>query len=72
MTAQRSLLDYPDIHRPEIGDRGMVVSHSEIASRVGADILRKGGNAVDAAVAVSFALAVVLPRAGCATESRGL
>jgi len=64
MTAQRRLLDYPDVHHPEIGDRGMVVSQSEIASRVGADVLRKGGNAVDAAVAVTFALAVVLPRAG--------
>src|SRR5688572_23093800 len=60
----QALLDYPSIHHPVIGERGMVVSQSEIASRVGAQVLRDGGNAVDAAVAVSFALAVTLPRAG--------
>lgn len=43
---------------------GMVVSQEAIASKVGADVLAKGGNAVDAAVAVGFALAVTLPRAG--------
>lgn len=43
---------------------GMVVSQDAIASKVGRDILKKGGNAVDAAVAVGFALAVTLPRAG--------
>jgi gamma-glutamyltranspeptidase/glutathione hydrolase len=44
--------------------RGMVVSASEIASRVGVKIMENGGNAVDAAVAVGFALAVTYPYAG--------
>lgn len=43
---------------------GMVVSVSEHASRIGADIMKKGGNAVDAAVAVALALAVTWPAAG--------
>ncbi len=43
---------------------GMVASSSEIASRVGADVLKRGGNAVDAAVAVGLALAVTYPTAG--------
>lgn len=43
---------------------GMVVSSSKIASEVGRDILKKGGNAIDASVATAFALAVTLPAAG--------
>ncbi len=61
---RRQLLEYPSIHSPTVGERGMVVSQNAAASKVGADILRSGGNAVDAAVAMSFALAVTLPRAG--------
>lgn len=58
------LVDYHDVSHPVIGRKGMVVSQKRMASEVGADILRQGGNAVDAAVAVGFALSVVLPRAG--------
>ena len=50
--------------RPVIAEHGMVVSQEAVASRVGLDILRRGGNAVDAAVAVGFAPSVTLPRAG--------
>ncbi|HMO74920.1 MAG TPA: gamma-glutamyltransferase [Sphingopyxis sp.] len=60
----RHLLEYPSVHSPTVGTRGMVVSQNAIASEVGAQILRDGGNAVDAAIAVGFALAVTLPRAG--------
>ncbi len=47
-----------------LAQNGMVVAQEARAARIGADILRQGGNAVDAAVAVGFALAVSYPRAG--------
>lgn len=49
---------------PINSSKGMVVSQEAIASRVGAKILSDGGNAIDAAVATGFALAVTLPQAG--------
>src|SRR5258705_3577212 len=49
------LIGYGSIHHPTIGRDGMVVSQNKIAARIGADILRKGGNAADAAVAVGIA-----------------
>ncbi len=58
----------PSTHLPSaqanMASRGMVASQDSYATRVGVEILEKGGNAVDAAVAVGFTLAVTMPRAG--------
>lgn len=58
------LVGYNQIHHPIIGRDGMVVSQNKIGASIGAEILREGGNAVDAAVAVGIAQALTLPRAG--------
>ncbi|MER9456543.1 gamma-glutamyltransferase [Mesorhizobium sp. M0478] len=50
--------------QPAKGEHGMVVTAQHLASEVGVEVLKKGGNAVDAAVAVGYALAVVYPNAG--------
>lgn len=63
-TASQSIIRYESIHRPVAGSGGMVVSQNAAASEVGRRILLAGGNSVDAAVAMGFALAVTLPRAG--------
>ena len=53
-----------DRFHPVFAAQGMVASQEALATNIGVDILARGGNAVDAAVAVGFALAVTLPRAG--------
>ncbi len=54
----------PDAVRAIAAEHGMVVAQEKISAQIGADILRRGGNAVDAAVATGFAMAVTYPRAG--------
>jgi gamma-glutamyltranspeptidase / glutathione hydrolase len=49
---------------PYFAKNGMVVSASQLASQIGVDIMKLGGNAIDAAVATGFALAVTYPQAG--------
>jgi len=58
------VLRYGDVRHPVRDKEGMVVSADIVASEIGARVLADGGTAVDAAVAVGFALAVVRPRAG--------
>ena len=57
-------LDYQSPFHPTVTSKGMVVSQNHESSEIGVQILEEGGNAVDAAVAVGFSLAITLPRAG--------
>lgn len=59
-----TLYETYDTSHPEIGKNGAVATQEAHATKVGLDILKKGGNAIDAAVAIGYALAVTLPRAG--------
>ena len=63
-SSDEPIIRYGDLRHPVFGANGMVSSQNAHASEVGAQVLADGGNAVDAAVAVGFALAVTLPRAG--------
>ncbi|WP_439106862.1 gamma-glutamyltransferase [Congregibacter sp.] len=63
-SASQPLFEYSAINHPVLGKRGMVASHNQLSSEIAAEILAKGGNAIDAGAALGFALAVTLPRAG--------
>ena len=60
----QAVTDFGTIHHPTLSKAGMVSTQDKLAAQVGADILERGGNAVDAAVATGFALAVTHPQAG--------
>ena len=64
LNAQQSYIDYLSPYHPVVSNSGMVVSQNNFSSDIGVEILSKGGNAIDAAVAVGFSLAITLPRAG--------
>jgi gamma-glutamyltranspeptidase/glutathione hydrolase len=64
LAAQEAIYSDMAIMHPVWAEQGMVATQEAVASRVGLDILKAGGNAVDAAAAVALALAVTLPRAG--------
>src|SRR5579871_2281039 len=54
----------PDSIHAVVAEHGLVVAQEKMSAQIGADILKRGGNAVDAAVATGFAMAVTYPRAG--------
>jgi len=61
---QDAIYSHMDRIHPTVAENGMVATQEATATRIGLEVLRDGGNAVDAAVTVAFTLAVTLPRAG--------
>ena len=62
--AEEPVIRYESLRHPVYSTTGMVTARSSVAAEIGAQVLADGGNAVDAAVAVGFSLAVTLPQAG--------
>jgi len=62
--SEAPVVRYESLRHPVYSTTGMVTAQNSIAAEIGARVLAEGGNAVDAAVAVGFSLAVTLPRAG--------
>lgn len=60
----KTLFETTQRFHPQIGLNGAVATQEQYATQVGLEILKNGGNAIDAAVAIGYALAVTLPRAG--------
>ena len=59
--AKKPQFSYDQYSQVDVGKDGMVATAHPLASEIGAEVLRKGGNAIDAAVAIQFALTVVEP-----------
>jgi gamma-glutamyltranspeptidase/glutathione hydrolase len=62
--AQPAIISQKDIFSPVRSRQGMVVSTDSVATQIGVEVLKKGGNAIDAAVTIGFVMAVTQPRAG--------
>ncbi len=64
MAQETAIISEKDVFHPVIATQGMVATQQHYATRAGLEVLKEGGNAVDAAVTIGFTLAVTLPRAG--------